>query len=61
MGFEERGVVVGHFKGGTGQGKEWDSSSNKTMLGVVFRPFFAAEESTLFHIMEDVGSDEAAP
>jgi hypothetical protein len=61
MGFVERGIVIGDFKGGTGHGGKWDSSSNKTMLRVVFGSFFTAEESTHFLIMEDVRLDEVAP
>jgi hypothetical protein len=61
MGFEDGGVVIGDLRGGTGRGGEWDSSSDKTMLGVVFRSFFATEDNTHFRIIEDAGSDEAAP
>jgi hypothetical protein len=64
MRFVEGGVVivvVVDFKREIGWGGEWISSSNKTMLGVVFGSFFAVEESTQFRITEDAGSDEAAP
>jgi hypothetical protein len=61
MGFVEEGVIVGDFTAGTRQGRDWDSSSDRTMLGVVFGSFFASEESTQFCIIEDTGSDEATP
>ena len=60
-GFKKKGIIVEDFRGGTGRGREWDSSSNKTMLGVIFGSFFVVEESTQFRIMENIGSDEVAP
>jgi hypothetical protein len=61
MGFEGGGVVIGDFRRGTGRGGEWDSSSDKTILGVVFGSFFTIEDNTHFLIIEDAESDEAAP